>query len=158
MSSEFRECIKRGKIQHFSRGKALASKEISAATTDFKEAAASFKRGNYKWCTIQAYYSYSMFHSARALLYARNYREKSHYCLIVALRALYADEHLVDPALVDSMQRAKALREHADYYDVWSKESAESLLHAADQFATVARDLVQMKPLKQIRGQTFTIH
>jgi len=36
----------------------------------------------------------SMFHSTRALLFAKNYREHSHYCLIVAMRALYVETRL----------------------------------------------------------------
>ena len=30
-----------------------------------------------------------MFHSAKALVLKKGYREKSHYCLLVALRELY---------------------------------------------------------------------
>jgi len=54
-----------------------------------------------------------MFHSARALLYARDYREKSHYCLIVALRHLYVDKKLLPASIVESLNRAKTLRENA---------------------------------------------
>ncbi|MCK4233738.1 hypothetical protein KAX75_04865 [candidate division WOR-3 bacterium] len=31
----------------------------------------------------------------RALLYAKNYRERSHYCLIVAMRTLYVEKKLL---------------------------------------------------------------
>lgn len=58
---------------------------------------------------MQCYYS--VFHSARALLYVRNYRERSHHCLIVAIRALYVSEKL----------RAAALRQTIvprDFYDL----------------------------------------
>lgn len=63
----FQDCLRRGKIREFSRGKALVKKELESAKFDFKAAQESFKDGNYKWATIQTYYS--MFHSTRALLY-----------------------------------------------------------------------------------------
>jgi len=71
---KYDNCLKRGKIRKFSRGKALVSKELNLAVSDYKTAHESFRKKNYKWCTIQIYYS--MFHSARALLYNNNLREK----------------------------------------------------------------------------------
>lgn len=141
MNSEFQECLQKGKIQEFSRGKSLAQKELDTAKKDFVDALDSFKRTKYKWATIQFYYS--MFHSARALLYAKNYRERSHYCLIIALRSLYVDKKLLSNNLVESLQRAKTLRENADYYDDWSKESAGSLLKLAEEFLSVSEKLVE---------------
>lgn len=82
-----------------------------------------------------------MFHSARALLYAKNYREKSHYCLIISLRALYVEQKLLPVTLVESLLQAKRLREQADYYDEWSQASAESLLSAAEKFLAMASRL-----------------
>ena len=115
MSAEFQECLKKGRIKKFSRGRALVGKELGTAEQDLTDARDSFRLKKYKWSTIQAYYS--MFHSARALLYARDYREKSHYCLIVALRHLYVDKKLLPASIVESLNRAKTLRENADYYD-----------------------------------------
>ena len=82
-----------------------------------------------------------MFHSARALLYSKNYRERSHYCLIMALRALYVDKKLLPSNLVESLQNGKTLRENADYYDEWSKKGAESLLNTAEKFLSKSRQL-----------------
>jgi len=90
MNPEFEGCLKSQKIKLFSRGKILADKELKVAVSDLGQAKITFKNDNYKWATIQCYYS--MFHSARALLYIKNYRERSHHCLIVAIRALYVKE------------------------------------------------------------------
>ena len=143
MSFEFQECLKKGKIQEFSRGKYIVKKELKTAKEDLIDARDSLARGKYKWATIQLYYS--MFHSARALLYVKNYRERSHYCLIAALRALYVDKKLLSNTLVESLQRAKTLRENADYYDEWSKEWAESLLKVGEKFLSVSQQLVSSK-------------
>ena len=79
MSSEFERCIEKAKIVAFQKGPSLVSKEVKSAAEDLLSSKESFERGNFKWATIQAYYS--MFHTARALVYNKKYREKSHYCL-----------------------------------------------------------------------------
>ncbi|MFH0732295.1 MAG: HEPN domain-containing protein [Candidatus Omnitrophota bacterium] len=89
MSREYDDCVKRGKIKPFSRGSALAPKEIETAQTDLERARKTYEEGDYKWAIVQIYYS--MFHSARALLYAKNLREHSHYCLLAAIKTLYVE-------------------------------------------------------------------
>ena len=139
MNSEFDDCLRRKRIREFSRGKTLVDKELRTAENDLADAKKSFNQQSYKWATIQSYYS--MFHSGRALLYAKNYREKSHYCLIISLKALYVEQRLLPVTLIESLLQAKRLREQADYYDEWSQASAEALLNAAEKFLTIARQL-----------------
>lgn len=90
---EFEKCLKLGKIRTFSRGKILAVKELKTAQSDLKSAKSTFGQGNYKWATIQCYYS--MFHSGRALLYAVNFREKSHLLLNKAKEFLQQTKNLL---------------------------------------------------------------
>ena len=143
MSASFEECLRKKRIWEFSRGRSLVAKELKTAEKDLNDGKEGLEREKYKWSTVQAYYS--MFHSARALLYAKNYREKSHYCLIVALRKFYVDKKLLPQSLIESLQDGKRLREQADYYDNWSKEGAESLLKAAEKFLSVSKTLVTTK-------------
>ena len=142
MNLEFDGCLKRGKIKEFSQGKALTPKELKTAESDLKEAKEGFEREKYKWATIQAYYS--MFHSARALLYNKNYREKSHYCLIVALRVLYVETGQLPISFIEVLQRAKGLREDADYYDEWSKISTAEMIAKAEEFLDRARKIINV--------------
>lgn len=120
MNPEFEQCLKRNKIREFPRGKALITKTLGTAQRDLERAEKTFNDKDYKWATIQSYYS--MFHSARALLFAKNYREHSHYCLIVAMRALYVETRLLPGSLIEALGKGKRLREDADYYDRWSEE------------------------------------
>lgn len=136
----FEDCLKEGKIKEFSRGKALVKKELESAEFDFKAAKESFKDKNYKWATIQTYYS--MFHSARALLYDKNYREKSHYCLIEAIRALYVEKGQIGYWLIEALQKAKTLREGADYYSEFSKEGAKDLIEKAKEFLNKTKEIL----------------
>jgi len=140
MTLEYDSCLKRGKIKLFSRGKALASKELKTAKADLERARKTYKEGDYKWATIQVYYS--MFHSARALLYKQNLREHSHYCLLQAMRSLYVDTKKLPGRHIEMFQKAKDLREDADYYNRWSEKGCEKLLEAAEEFLEKAISIV----------------
>ena len=141
MSQEFKKCLERGKIKRFSPGKKLAGKELKLAGEDLAIALESLKTKKYKWSIVQAYYS--MFHSARALIYSENYREKSHYCLIIALRHLYVDPGKLPVYFIESLQKGKALREDADYYDDWSQAGSEEALKLAEEFLNKAKETIK---------------
>ncbi len=143
MSNEYEDCLKRGKIKSFSRGQALVGKELETAKADLKRARCTFEEGDYKWATIQAYYS--MFHSARGLLYDKNLREHSHYCLIAAMRSLYCEKKLLPVSLVEALQQAKRLREDADYYDRWSETGCRRLLNAAEELLAAACEITDKR-------------
>jgi len=79
MRAEFRAGLHRRGIAPFKAAPGLVPKELGQADHDLQAAKRSCGVGEHKWATIQAYYA--MFHAARALLYAKGYREKSHYRL-----------------------------------------------------------------------------
>ena len=141
MTLEHDDCIKRGKIKPFSRGVTLAPKELETAEADLETARKTYKEGDYKWATIQIYYS--MFHSDRALLYAKNLREHSHYCLIAAIKTLYVETKQVPVSYLEGLQEAKNLREEADYYNRWSQAGCEKLLKLAEEFLSKAKYLLR---------------
>jgi len=140
MSGEYDDCLKRGKIKPFSRGPELAVKELEAAANDLARAQKTFAEGDYKWSTIQLYYS--MFHSARTLLYYKRFREHSHYCLASAIRVLYVETKLLPFPLMEAFQQAKELREDADYYNRWSQEGCRKLLDCAKEFLDKAGEII----------------
>ncbi len=140
MTREYDDCLKKGKIKPFSRGITLSPKELEAAESDLKRAKKTFEDGDYKWTTIQVYYS--MFHSARALLYAKNLREHSHYCLIAAIKSLYVKTKKIPAKFLEGLQEAKNLREDADYYNRWSQAGCEKLLKLSEEFLTIAKDTI----------------
>ena len=144
MNSKFKKCLERNKIRKFSVGPKLAQRELELARNDLVSAKKTFTDKNYKWATIQLYYS--MFHSARALLYKRGYREKSHQCLIEAVRDLYVEKGLLDYSLIEALQTAKILRENADYYGDFKKGNAEKLKIKAQEFLKIARKMITEIP------------
>ena len=131
---DFERCLDKRWLVRMPEARYLVTKELQVARDDLAEAEGGYGRGSYKWSTIQSYYA--MFHAARALLYSRGYREKSHYCLSVAMRHLFVSEGVLSEALIDDMDDARALREEADYRAEFSQAGA---LHNLDS----ARKLIE---------------
>ena len=132
MNPEFKQCLENKKIIPFAKGKKLVKKEISVARSDLFDAKAGYENERYKWSTIQAYYA--MFHAARALIFSEGYREKSHYCLAVALRTLLVDNGKMDAQSVRDFLNAMNLREAADYEFDFSQAGAKAVIASADKF------------------------
>jgi uncharacterized protein (UPF0332 family) len=121
----FEECLKNRKIVVFRRAKRLVSKEILSAQQDLEEARDRLA------------------HAARALLYFQGFRERSHYCLLVALEALYVQRKLLEVRFVSSFKETMALRENADYLGAFSREGAEMSIRNALQFLEATEDLLR---------------
>lgn len=143
MQNKFKKCLEYKKIVHFNRGPNLVSKELKLSLDDLNSAKDIYKRKNYKWATVHAYYS--MFHAGRALLYSKRYREKSHYCLIEAIRELYVEKKELNFIFVENMHKAKVLREEADYYGEYKKSMAEELIKKSEEFLDEVKSIVKNK-------------
>jgi uncharacterized protein (UPF0332 family) len=141
LGPEFESCVKSGKIRRFSPGPTFVAGELASAAGDLDEARRTLAAGGLKWATIQAYYS--MFHTARALLYSRGYRERSHRCLVIALRELYVSPRLLELEFVEGLEAGKTLRENADYYSRFSEAGAQKSIDLAASFLARARELTQ---------------
>lgn len=141
VSREFRKAVEKKRIQKFAKAKSLVAKEIAAAQDDLSEARDRLKHDKHKYATITAYYS--MFHAARALIYNKGYREKSHYYLLVALEALFVEKGLIDEELVKDFRTAMMLREGADYHGEFSREGAEASITSADNFLGKVREILE---------------
>jgi uncharacterized protein (UPF0332 family) len=120
------------KLQKIKVDRSLVTKEIKGAEQDLASARYSIGAGDPKWATIQAYYS--MFHAARALLYSKGYREKSHRALFAALKELTDDIGEITSDLLQTFGEAMDLREEADYGLEFSEENALGLIDDADTF------------------------
>ncbi|UCG35869.1 MAG: HEPN domain-containing protein [Candidatus Omnitrophota bacterium] len=143
MNIEFQKALEKKRILLFKRGKELVKHELKSAQDDLKEAEDRLRKGRYKYATINAYYS--MFHSARAFIYSKGFREKSHYYLIVALQALFVDKGLLDRSLLEAFHDAMVLREDADYHGSFSKEGAQSNIKSAQAFLNIAKSTPSLK-------------
>ena len=143
MNEDFRECLRKKKLIKFPLAKTFVDREIVEAKRDLISAEKCFRDQNYKWATIQAYFS--MFHSARSLIYKEGYREKSHFCLMAALKTLYLNKGLINHKIIEDIQLGKRMREGADYHADFSREGAEALIKAAKNFLSIMERAVKEK-------------
>ena len=143
IKEKFEECLRTGRIKTFANGSDLSKKELKVAKEDLDVASHGLNEQKWKWSTIQAYYS--MFHSARALLYNAGYREKSHYCLGIAIEALFVETGKMTAKFIDALQMARAMRENADYNDEFSESGARKLVKIADEFLETAVQMLDAR-------------
>ena len=86
-----------------------------------------------------------MFHAARDLIYSRGYREKSHYCLAVAVKTLFVDEGLMKAQSVRDFLNAMNLRESADYEAEFSQSGAKAVIASAERFIEKAATILNVE-------------
>ncbi len=132
VSSEFAQLLSERKLLRARINRNMIVKEIKGAEADARDAQDSLVRRKFKWATIQGYYS--IFHSGRALLYHRGFREKSHDAVLVALRELFSDK--LDRGLIGAFEQAMELRQEADYGLIFSEEGAMETVEMRRNFCT----------------------
>jgi len=111
---------------------------MDSANDDLFEAKDRLAYGRFKYATINSYYS--IFHAARALLYSRGYRERSHYCLSVALEILFVQNGLMEERFIRTFNNAMALREEADYIGSFSEAGSVLIVKEAEEFLQAVRN------------------
>jgi uncharacterized protein (UPF0332 family) len=138
--SMFKRFVEERKLIRISVDRKLILKEIEGAISDLEEAKDSLSRKKFKWAIIQGYYS--MFHAARALVYSKGFREKSHYALLVALRELFGNQ--LESELIENFEEAMSLREEADYGLIFSEEGATSIVNNAGKFLNKVKEILHI--------------
>jgi uncharacterized protein (UPF0332 family) len=83
-----------------------------------------------------------MYHAARALIYSEGYRERSHYCLLVALQELFVDRGMLNPDLAESFRNSMRLRETADYRSDFSEDGALLVIERAEMLLRRAKEIL----------------
>lgn len=140
MSQVFKEYLEKKKIFSFPHAKTLVEKELKTALDDLNEAKDRFQNKKYKYATINAYYA--TFHGARALLYSKEYRERSHYALTVAIDALFVEAGILEKRFIRILRDGMSLREDADYRGDFSKEGASLSISNAKEFIDKVKELL----------------
>lgn len=143
MRQAFKEALEKKKIFHFSKARNLVDKELRVAIDDLAEAKDRFKHERYKYATINAYYA--TFHAARALLFSKGYRERSHYALYIAIEALFAEPGILEERYSHILKDSMSLREDADYGGEFSKDGASLSINNAEEFIKRSREILVQK-------------
>ena len=143
---EIEECLREGFLKKSRPDEREIQKELEESGKDFRDSQESLRSGKYKWCIIQAYYS--MFHSARAVVFSAGYKERRHFAIAVVLEQLVRDGKL-ESSFAGDFKSAMFTREEADYDASYSREKAEQMLDMAQEFNERMRDLLSAKGSKQ---------
>ena len=120
------DCKKRGQIKINHQAINRVTKEISTAERFLKSAENVLKIKEYDLTIISSYNS--CFHFLRALLFKNKYVEKSHFCLIEAIKEFYKkDEELQN--LLKLFDQIRSSRHEIQYGGIFSdKQEAENIL------------------------------
>lgn len=142
ISATLQRLLDERKIARMKTDKKILLKEIEGAEHDISRAKITYSEEDYKWATVQAYYC--MFHSARALLYSKGFREKSHRALLLAIRELFGTTGLMQNSLIQGFEEAMGLREQADYGLTFGEHSAATIIHDAEKFLEEVKQVLHL--------------
>ncbi|MBI4286722.1 MAG: hypothetical protein HY670_12610, partial [Chloroflexi bacterium] len=78
-------------------------------------------------------------------IYSRGYREKSHYCLSIALRTLFIEEGKLEAQAGRDFLNAMNLPEAADYEAEFSMDGAKAVVASAERFIEEAAAILSIK-------------
>ncbi len=143
MSYEIQRLLEERKLLRIKPDRGLVLKEMEGAAYDLARASRSLEENDFKWATIQAYYS--MFHASRALLYSEGYREKSHSALRIAVKELFGASGKLSSGLIRAFEDAMLLREEADYGLQFSKAGSAEVAKDAHFFVNAVKQLLEIK-------------
>lgn len=133
------EAVTEGLLTKIKTSKDLVDKEINESYYDLRRAKEEFKEEDYKWTIIKSYYS--MFHSAKALLFKHGYKERKHMGIIIFLENL-EKEGKIESIYVNDYKSASSSRESADYRYTYNKETAKNILNIAEGFIKKIKTLL----------------
>ncbi|RKX51850.1 MAG: DNA-binding protein [Thermotoga sp.] len=137
------ECIRRNLIRKDARAIERVEKSVEISRRFLKSAKRNMEIEEYEVAVITAYNS--IFHAARALLFKKGYVERSHTCLIIALRQLYGeDKSLMN--LLDAFDRLRMTRHNIQYGGISTdREEAQYTIDFAENFLEIVENLLKTK-------------
>jgi len=137
----FDDCIRRGLLKKDESVKNRVKSSLEIAERFLRSAERTFEIEDFVMVQIAAYNS--VFHCGRALLFAKGYRERSHRCLIVALRRLYGDDSKL-MNLINIFDRLRIQRHNVQYGGALiSREEAKFIINYARNFLETVKEILK---------------
>jgi len=139
----FKDCLRNGLIKKDPSAKDRVNKSIEIATRFLESARRNLEIEEFEMAEIATYNS--IFHSARSLLFSNGYIERSHICLITALRYLYnKNQSILD--LLNTFDKLRISRHNVQYGGLLvDKEEAEFVLDFAKMFLEKTKEIIGLK-------------
>ena len=138
----FEECLDKGLIKEDPLASERVESSLMIAERFLRSSNRNLEINEYEMAEIAAYNS--AFHAARALLFAKGYTERSHFCLGVALRGLYRGK-IID--LLKIFDKIRLSRHNVQYGGALvSEDEAAFVINFARDFLIAAKaELLALK-------------
>jgi len=137
----FRDCLSKGMIKKDKSAPERVKKSLEIAA---RFIVSSKKNLGIKELEMSEIASYnSIFHSSRALLFKREYTERSHVCVIIALKELYKDDDkLLD--LLNTFDKIRISRHNIQYGGILiDEDEAEFVYDFAKEFLVKVKNILK---------------
>ncbi len=137
-----RDCIEKNMLRKSEITPEEVRNQLRIAGDYIKKAGLVYGKETYDISFLTAYIS--IFHSARALLYSKGYRERSHFCLFEFVRGEFKDK---DPGMTRLAEVGHNYREarHLIQYEgsACSPDMAKGAIEDAKSFLKAAERLIK---------------
>ena len=131
----FEECLDKGLIKEDPLAGERVESSLMIAERFLRSSSRNLEIDEYEMAEMAAYNS--AFHAARALLFAKGYTERSHFCLGVALRGLYRGK-IID--LLKTFDKIRLSRHNIQYGGALvTEDEAEFVIDFAQDFLVAAK-------------------
>lgn len=136
----FKDCLSKGLLRQDKSAIGRVKKSLEIAERFLISAKKNFEIEEFEMSEIASYNS--IFHSARSLLFNKKYTERSHICVILALKELYKNNHeLVE--LLNTFDRIRISRHNIQYGGILiDLEEAKFVHDFAKQFLDKTKKIV----------------
>ena len=136
----FKDCLEKRLIRKDIYAKERVERSLEIAERFLIAAEKNLGIEEFEIAEIASYNS--LFHSARALLFNKGYIERSHACLVTALRSLYnKDQTLLD--LLNTFDKIRISRHQIQYNGLLAnKEDVEFVYDFAKRFLEKTKDIL----------------
>lgn len=133
----FSDCLRKGLVFKAAIDSDRIAGELEIAEKFLSKARGLLEPDYYDVSFLMSYTS--MFHSARSLLFGKGYSERSHACLVVALKELFKTDDKLR-GLLDALDAYRLARQLVQYSgESCSKTDAEQAVVDAEKLLAFAR-------------------
>lgn len=136
----FKDCLSKGFIRIDKSAPERVSKSLEIAERFISAAKKNIEIGELEMSEIASYNS--IFHSARSLLFKKGYTERSHICIILALKELYKNNYeLLE--LLNTFDKIRISRHNIQYGgELINIEEAEFVHEFSIRFLEKTKDII----------------
>lgn len=143
--SDIEECFKKQQLVKTKSSNSEVMNCLELAEAYLEKAKKIFGHGIYDIAFLTVYTS--MFHSARALLFSKGLKERSHYCMLAYLKREFSSNDALRN-LLNILDNYRQVRNTAQYegLKIPSEEAKNALIDAEDFIGEVEKYLKGAKP------------